>query len=480
MVGTRLGCVRLLYRGRGFTIFASEIKAILADPRVNTRPNDDLVIQWLLTRWSQAQPGTTFFRDVFSVPPSHVVVITRDGASKRRYWDFDTDAEIRLRDFGEYAEAFRERFEAAVTRRMRSAHPVAISLSGGLDSSSIASFAALARDRNGGTPDVVAVSSFGPEGSASDERAFARSVADRWSMELVLREIVPGGLVGHGSDIAWAVEGPLCTPVPNMVVDLFAASREHGARVMLTGHWGDQFVSDQTYYVDLARRFRWMTLARHMLEHRLWTVDEDPMVHAKRFVRGLATSFLPRSLLPPLRRLRTALSPPALGEPWFTDELRRRARPPDAAPSPRSRFPSHHARAMYEEARSRYAELCMEWQNKSAAAAGLEIAFPYLDRDLIGFLMAIPGDVQEHRGIARAILREATVGILPEDVRRRRWKGDMTDRGERVDRPGSRSHLDPSPSTRRSGRRRLSGPRGTGPTSVTLGGGEQPHPIPSR
>ena len=71
----------------------------------------------------------------------------------------------------------------------------------------------------------------------------------------------------------------------------------------------------------------------------------------------------------------------------------------------------------------------MEWQNKSAAAAGLEIAFPYLDRDLIGFLMAIPGEVQEHRGIARAILREATVGILPEDVRRRRWKGDMTTAG---------------------------------------------------
>ena len=73
----------------------------------------------------------------------------------------------------------------------------------------------------------------------------------------------------------------------------------------------------------------------------------------------------------------------------------------------------------------------MEWQNKSAAAAGLEIAFPYLDRDLIGYLMAIPGNVPEHAGIARAILREATVGILPEDIRRRRWKGSMTDVGNR-------------------------------------------------
>jgi asparagine synthase (glutamine-hydrolysing) len=418
------------YRGRGFTIFASEIKAILADPRVNTRPNDDLVARWLLTGWPQEQPGATFFRDVFSVPPSHVVSITRDGASKRRYWDFDTHASIRLRDFGEYVEAFRERFEIAVTRRLRSVHPVAISLSGGLDSSSIASFAALTRDRNGGTPEVVAVSSFGPEGSTSDERAFARSVADRWSMELVLREIVPGGLVGQGSDIAWAVESPLSTPLPNMVVDLLAASRDNGARVMLTGHWGDQFVADPTFYVDLARHFRWMTLLTRMHERRQWALDEDPMIHARAFVRSLAISFVPAVMRPFLRRFRSSVSRPVRDAPWFTDALRDRIQHSRAEQAPpRIRFRSYHARAIYEQARSPYAVFSMEWQNKSAAARGLEVAFPYLDRDLIGFLMAIPGDVPEHAGIARAILREATAGVVPEDVRRRRWKGNMTDPG---------------------------------------------------
>ena len=309
---TPSGCVRFYYfRGRGFTIFASEYK------RDTCRS-----VGWTPAERRSGRPVGSSPRGLrsnrerrssamsWSVPPSHVVSITRDGASIRRYWDFDTDAQIRLRDFGEYAEAFRERFEAAVTRRMRSAHPVAISLSGGLDSSSIASFAALARDRNGGTPEILAVSSFGPEGSVSDERSFARSVADRWSMDLVLREIVPGGLVGHGSDIAWAVECPVGTPVPNMVVDLLAASREHRARLMLTGHWGDQFVSDQTYYVDLARCFRWITLARRMFERRRWALDEDQMVYAGRsFEASRSASSLPRCV-PPLRRFRTTASRP--------------------------------------------------------------------------------------------------------------------------------------------------------------------------
>ena len=303
-------------------------KAILADPRVDTRPNDDLVAQWLLTGWSRSNRER---RSSAMSSPSRLRTsssITPDGASKRRYWDFDTDAEIRLRDFGGVRGGVHERFETAVTRRNASAHPVAISLSGGLDSSSIASFAALARDRNGGTPEVLAVSSFGPEGSASDERAFTGPSRTRWSIGARTLRDGSRRLVGHGSDITSAVESPLGTPVPNMVADLFAASRDDGARVMLAGHWGDQLVSDQTYYVDLARRFRWMK-----------TVDgacssagggHSTRIRWSRrggsFEASRSASSLPM-LRPFLRRFRTAASRPVRDAPWFTDALRGRSQP---------------------------------------------------------------------------------------------------------------------------------------------------------
>jgi asparagine synthase (glutamine-hydrolysing) len=69
----------------------------------------------------------------------------------------------------------------------------------------------------------------------------------------------------------------------------------------------------------------------------------------------------------------------------------------------------------------------MEWNNQMAAMHGLEMAFPFLDRDLIAFLMAIPGDVQHRNGVPKAILREAVQGVVPHAITGRTWKADFTD-----------------------------------------------------
>ena len=87
---------------------------------------------------------------------------------------------------------------------------------------------------------------------------------------------------------------------------------------------------------------------------------------------------------------------------------------------------SSHARAVYIEARSKYQVQCMEWNNKAGAMHGLDAAFPFLDRDLIAYLMAIPGEVHAHGGVPRALLRESMRGVLPDAIRARTWKSDFT------------------------------------------------------
>jgi asparagine synthase (glutamine-hydrolysing) len=57
---------------------------------------------------------------------------------------------------------------------------------------------------------------------------------------------------------------------------------------------------------------------------------------------------------------------------------------------------------------------------------GLEASLPFLDRDLLAFLIAIPGEAQNRNGVPRAILREAMRGVLPESVRTRRGKADFS------------------------------------------------------
>src|SRR3972149_8709319 len=123
------------YRTADTFLFASEAKALLSHPQVSAQPEDDLLADFLLDRFHDQE--RTFFKGISSLPPAHAALISPKGFKKWRYWDFDPNKRIRLGSYQVYAEAFREVFEKSVKRRLRSAYPVAVSVSGGLDSSSV-------------------------------------------------------------------------------------------------------------------------------------------------------------------------------------------------------------------------------------------------------------------------------------------------------------------------------------------------------
>jgi asparagine synthase (glutamine-hydrolysing) len=68
----------------------------------------------------------------------------------------------------------------------------------------------------------------------------------------------------------------------------------------------------------------------------------------------------------------------------------------------------------------------MEWNNKVGAMHGLDMAFPFLDRDLIAFLMAIPGEALSRNGVHKGLLRDALQGVLPPSIASRTSKADFT------------------------------------------------------
>ena len=65
-------------------------------------------------------------------------------------------------------------------------------------------------------------------------------------------------------------------------------------------------------------------------------------------------------------------------------------------------------------------------QKAAGQMRGLDVAYPFRDRDLVAFLMAIPGDIVNWRGVPKGLLRQSLTGILPDAIRDRRWKADGT------------------------------------------------------
>lgn len=425
--------VRPLYYCRldGLLLFASEIKTLLAHPRVNAKPDRDSLSAYLIgPRPTLDSSGRTLFEGIFSVPPAHKATQTPAGFAIDRYWDFDPQYQTRFTSPADYAAAFRHFFEQAVRRRLRSAAPVAVSVSGGLDSSSIFCTAQMLRQGAGaGLPACHGIS-YTSTGGAADERAYLDEIEGKYRCHIERVPLTPAGFAEGARASIWYTEDPLIDTQATFGLHFRRRVRATGARVLLTGHWGDQVLAGTDHLIDLFHKPAWRQLATQLKELPRWEMDAAAYhSHSRAFLRELLRHHIPDAWLPALRALKAALRSGRAGKSHslFSEKVRLHARCSLApARELRPRFASRYAAALYEQARKPFNVECMEWNNKMAAMDGSDMAFPFLDRDLLSFLMSIPGDMAQRAGVARWILREGMAGVLPESIRNRRWKADFT------------------------------------------------------
>lgn len=407
-------------------IFASEIKAILIHPQVSSRPNDDLVSQFISSYYWQESQDLTFFAGVFSLVPAHLVVITPRSFSRRRYWDFNPAYQTRLKSFNEYVEGFRQYFNQAVSRCLRSASPVAISVSGGLDSSSIFCQAEALRRQSPGTfPKLAGISFVAPVGAPAGETEFLEEVERVCGIQVDKIPHRPPTWVKHSSETLFQVEGPFLQG--DTVNDLYEMAKARGARVLLSGAWGDHFVMSQAYLVDLLRGLSWKQALAHLAEYGNWVQDADPAYFTETFRRDLRSYLLPEFVTGWLRKLRALMSFDA-GSGFYSKSIWRRAQQGKPMSNMFCRsFPTMHAKDIYKHARSSHHLIYGDVFKKFAARYQVELCYPFLDRDLVAFLMSIPGEMQTHNGVLRAIQREALRGVMPDAIVERRGKAGGTE-----------------------------------------------------
>ena len=115
---------------------------------------------------------------------------------------------------------------------------------------------------------------------------------------------------------------------------------------------------------------------------------------------------------------------------WYTDRLHRHrgtGRATSFAPAIRK----VDARNLYTLLRNPVYQMIFEVCTKLPAGSALDVGMPFLDRDLLEFLMTIPGEVRNHDGVPKGLLRTAMRDVLPPSIMRRRTKADFTDVAQR-------------------------------------------------
>jgi asparagine synthase (glutamine-hydrolysing) len=234
------------YLDRERLVFASEIKAILADPTI-PRSLNPAGLQTFLTFGYSIAPETAY-RNIHKLPPGHYLEVHEGRLRIERYWDVGQESQLPEGATGvgedEFAEHIVDLLDDSVRRRLVADVPVGAFLSGGIDSSAVTALMTRhATDR----PKTFSVG-FGVGGF--DELADARRVAEHLGTdhhELAVRD---ADLTEILRTLVYHYDEPFGDPAGFPLYLLSRFAREH-VKVVLTGDGGDElFGGYRRYAVD--------------------------------------------------------------------------------------------------------------------------------------------------------------------------------------------------------------------------------------
>lgn len=399
------------YRSKSLFVFASEIKALLCLPEVPRQLNEVKVADHLALLFEDQT--ITFYKDILRLQPAHTITIDANQTKLARYWSLDPDSEVHLRSDAEYTEAFREIFTQAVRCRLRSAFPIGSTLSGGLDSSSIACTARklLAEAGNQQLHTFSAIFPNLPKEDLQwlDERRYINAVKI-------------GGFEAHDVHadcfsplvkLLWQDDEAIAAPNLYMHQALYHAAHQQGVRVFLDGLDGDSTVSHGwSYLTQLTYTGKWRTLFS-----QLKSISRQYKVPRRRLLWKYSLKPFWQILLgitqPGDIKLLNSTFARRIGVAERMQVLLR------TAPTFNARL--EHWRGLTSGLHS----YGLEVTDKATAAFSLEARYPFYDRRLIEFCLALPPEQKLNQGWTRLVLRRAMTDILPPEVQWRVHKANL-------------------------------------------------------
>ncbi len=389
-------------------IAATEVSQILK--LVDSELDERSVALFLDVR--SAPSDSTFMKGIKKLPGGCSLTVSESGANPEVYWNPDPSDLLELSDDREYEERFLELFKDSVGSRMRSRGPVAVSLSGGMDSSSVLAIGEhMRRTDSPELPELRFYSNVYGDMEAVDESEYIRATLEMHD--------TPGKMIESGSfDDASLGSSPLglkraepyIAPHEESHRRLFAEVKRDGIRSFMTGLGGDEvFTVAGGYLADLFRTFdlRGIKRERRYFNRRAWFGAMGDALN---------------SVLPFIGR---ESEPPIID--WLSDSGRQSmlSATEDEWLGERS-FKSRHVRDVEGWIQMRGGLAGYTWTDVTVAEYEIEARHPFLDRRLAEFLISVPANVKFRYGYNKRVLRRAMKGILPEAVRSRRYKTDFS------------------------------------------------------
>lgn len=385
----------------GVLYFASEIKAIKALSGCAPVPSLSQVRRYLVNGYRVInKKGEGFFEDIRTFPSASVAVLTRpDELDPQPYWSLGFNP--RPMDVEDALSETRERLFEAVELRLRSDVPLAVCLSGGVDSTALAGIIAGRFDY------PVHAFSIIDGDPRYNEQDNIDAMVDHLGCDHHVVRTSQTGFRERLSRLVARHDQPVATITYYVHAFLMEAVAAAGYKVALSGTGADELF---TGYYD---HYAFWLAARH--DHPAYceyyedwksgygdTVRNPFLRDPLNFVREpgrrdhltLNADIFAGFLVDPFEEAFTE-------ETYTSDLLRNR---------------------MLNELNHETVPVVLNEEDLNAMTYSVENRSPFLDRSLASFLYTVPGDLLIRDGCAKWLLRAACEGLVPDSVRMDRRK----------------------------------------------------------
>jgi asparagine synthase (glutamine-hydrolysing) len=384
-------------------IFASEIKALFADPEIPRKPNNQIICNFLLTGF-QNHNGETFFGDLKELLPAHYMIVDKKQIVIKKYWNL-TPSETQKPETDEfYSSKMRELLLDAIKIRLPEDLSIGSFLSGGLDSTSLVCLAdSILRSGfpsvKGDPPQQKLFSAFYQEAEA-DERPFIEEVSRL--VKIKINYVFPSTTMKLDDvrTFAYYMDEPV-TVLNYYAYWCLARITKEQVRVTFSGQGPDEILAGhpdhfETYVKELWQKKKSKRLLIELISglNRYGLLSVIKQVVARIMSRRIRVEELidPKFLALHKKNL-TNGTDSSLNTALLSDVTL-------------NRLPMH-----------------LRVGDRVSSAFSTETRCPYLDYRIVEFGFSLPEEQKIKNAWSKYVLRNAVKGLIPESVRKRKKFG---------------------------------------------------------
>jgi asparagine synthase (glutamine-hydrolysing) len=223
--------------------FASELKALLADPATRREIAPEVIDRFLTFLYLPGQD--TLLKGIRKLEPGHYLLVKDGKPEIKQYWDLRFTEPAHIRSPKEAESELLDLLAKTVKLHMIADVPVGVLLSGGVDSTGVLSFAV-----NGTDKEINTFTVGFSGGQVADERPFARLAAEKFGTKHHELTITSQDFASFIPQYVWHMEEPVCEP-PAIAMYYVSKLARNYVKVLLSGEGGDEAFAGYSNYRNL-------------------------------------------------------------------------------------------------------------------------------------------------------------------------------------------------------------------------------------